>query len=169
MLLDGTLAAYLSSGKDPPKELAREVWQSESRVSLVETKKVGSGVIRYRISGEVLISRVQLRDLLKLAKQIQKQSHQRARDRGGAPARYDSEAFLIEAFRELYEGRSSPKRPAELRERALDAYAKNGHPGGVPSEDWARGKIKKLWTSLGLGNSPGIYRPLSGGWGSEPR
>jgi len=152
MLLDGTLAAYLSRENGPPEELAREVWQSGSQVGLVETKKVAGGVIRYRISGDVVISREELTDLLKLAKQIRKQSDEHARDRGGAPAKYDSEAFLIEAFRQLHDRcRPSPKTPGELQKRALDAYLERGHPGGVPSEDWARSKIKRLWEGLGLG------------------
>ena len=63
----------------------------------------------------------------------------------------DSDAFLIEAFRSLYEATSHPKTEAELRKRALDAYAEAGHPGGTPSEDWARDKIKRLWRHLELG------------------
>jgi hypothetical protein len=71
-------------------------------------------------------------------------------DTGGAPRRFDTEAFLIEAFRVVYET-PPPKTEAELRRRALDAYAEAGHAGGTPSDDWARDKIIRFWRKLNLG------------------
>jgi len=58
---------------------------------------------------------------------------------------------LIEAFRILYEDTPHPKSEADLRKRALNAYAEAGYLGGTPSDDWARDKIKKLSRRLELG------------------
>src|SRR5215212_7223025 len=76
--------------------------------------------------------------------------------RGGAPPKHDAEAFLIEAFRLLYEG-YVPKNAADLRRRALERYweskqALENGPQGLepPSDEWAKRKIRKLWAILGL-------------------
>jgi hypothetical protein len=79
--------------------------------------------------------------------------------RGGAPPKHDAEAFLIEAFRLLYEG-YVPKSPADLRRRALERYweskqvSENG-PQRLepPSDEWAKPKIRRLWAILGLGSN----------------
>ena len=79
--------------------------------------------------------------------------------RGGAPPKHDAEAFLIEAFRLLYEG-YVPKNAADLRRRALERYweskqvSENG-PQRLepPSDEWAKPKIRRLWAILGLGSN----------------
>jgi len=76
--------------------------------------------------------------------------------RGGAPPKHDAEAFLIEAFRLLYEG-FVPESPAQLRRRALERYWEKKAPSGSnaepPSDEWAKPKIRKLWGELGLDRS----------------
>jgi hypothetical protein len=74
------------------------------------------------------------------------------RDPGGRPRQYDGEAFLIEAFRIIYEG-ALPRSQAELRRLALDAYNANSSIEAEknPSDDWAKLKIRRLWHRLELG------------------
>lgn len=75
----------------------------------------------------------------------------RAPNKGGPPTKYDGEAFLIEAFFLLYDG-LQPKTQAELRQSALEAYGKTLGQGEVelPSDEWAKPKIRALWYRLGL-------------------
>jgi hypothetical protein len=45
----------------------------------------------------------------------------------------------------------TPKNRAELRRVALEAYSNTLEEGAEPpSDDWAKPKIRKLWTALGL-------------------
>jgi hypothetical protein len=75
------------------------------------------------------------------------------RNPGGRPAKYDSEAFLIEAFCILWE-EAQPKSQAELRRRTIDAYDANSAIKAKkhPPDDWAKLKIRRLWNRLQLGN-----------------
>lgn len=70
-------------------------------------------------------------------------------DKGGRPPSYDGELFLIEAAKVILDG--VPETQSQLIERALDAYEAACHPGGRPSSDWAKLKIRPLWRRLGLG------------------
>jgi hypothetical protein len=70
----------------------------------------------------------------------------------GAPRRFDGEQLLIEAFRIVWNGPVPPTQ-ARLTELALDAYAAKGLKGGVPSEEWAKPKIRNLWIALDLGRN----------------
>jgi hypothetical protein len=66
----------------------------------------------------------------------------------GRPPRYDADAFLIEAFRIVFENRLKPRTQAELMRLAIAAYAEKKLPGGRPKEDWAKKKVRKLCREL---------------------
>jgi len=73
-------------------------------------------------------------------------------NKGGRPKDHDGEAFLIEAFRIIYEGNPMPTRQAHLVELALEAYSAK-RPAGEepPGLTWAKDKVRKLWKALDLG------------------
>jgi hypothetical protein len=146
LLLNGSLAAYSKTSDQEVKQFPAEFWDDRSSVQLVRSQRIEGDRLVYEVSLKVLLSQVQVKALLEAARSAARQT--RNVDRGGAPPKYDIEAFLTEAFRILYESNPGPKTPAELRRRTLDAYAEKGHAGGVPSEDWARPKISKLWKRL---------------------
>jgi hypothetical protein len=74
------------------------------------------------------------------------------RDPGGRPEKYNTEGFLIEAFRIIYEG-GQPETQADLRRQAIKAYDANRGIRGKkhPSDEWAKPKIRRVWYGLGLG------------------
>jgi hypothetical protein len=150
LLLNGALSAYVQEQSGRLSELPGGAWTDVPIVQLTESERLGPEQIEYRLSAKVLVPRTQVAVLLKLAADVTAQHYRNSRtyDQGGAPPKYDSELSLTEAFRILYESNPAPKTPAELRRRALDAYVQAGHPGGSPSEDWARPKISKLWKRL---------------------
>lgn len=84
-----------------------------------------------------------------------------ARNLGGAPAKHDSDLFLVGAFRLLNEEGFQPKTQMELNQRALDEYAKNrplepdppDPDQQLPTPEWAKKKIRRLWNMLKLGES----------------
>jgi hypothetical protein len=152
LLLRRVLTGYVESDSGSVRQLPQEFWSDGVTAELAETQRYNDKRFEYRLSGKVVVSREQLSTLMDVAAHLQKQdTKNRARDRGGAPPKYDSEAFLMEAFRIVYEGKPTPKTEADLRRRALDAYVEAGLPGGTPSEDWAREKIQKLWRRVRLG------------------
>jgi hypothetical protein len=75
---------------------------------------------------------------------------------GEAPRKYDSEALLVEASRLLYVDGLVPATQAELRKAALEAYCATIDADGrdsaeLPSDEWAKPIIRKLWNRLKLG------------------
>jgi hypothetical protein len=150
LLLNGALSAYVQEQSGRLSELPSEAWADVPTVEITETERLGPGQVEYSLSAKVLVPISQVAVLLNLATALTAQQDRTSRTggQGGAPPKYDSELFLTEAFRILYEGNPAPRTPAELRRRALDAYAEAGHPGGTPSEDWARPKISTLWKRL---------------------
>jgi hypothetical protein len=150
LLLNGTLLGYFQNESGQVAQLPPEFWAEAPAVELTETQRLTGKYVEYQLSGKVMVLREQISVLLKLVANFGSQQgrNSRSRGQGGAPPKYDSEAFLTEAFRILYESNPAPRSPADLRRRALDAYVEAGHPGGAPSEDWARPKILKLWKRL---------------------
>ena len=71
--------------------------------------------------------------------------------RRGRQPTYDFDAFLIEAFRLLYENRPRPTNQAGLMRLTLDAYKRHGYPVGKSADEWGKKKIRKLWRELELG------------------
>ena len=148
LLLDGALTSYANDLDGRIKGLAAEIWDQGSSAEFVCTQQIQGDRVVHAVSSKVLLSRSQFKALIRAAQSISKRSNGTFVDKGGAPPKYDAEAFLTEAFCILYESNPHPNTPAELRGLALDAYAKAGHPGGTPSEAWARPKISKLWKRL---------------------
>lgn len=72
--------------------------------------------------------------------------------RRGRQPTYDSDGFLIEAFRLLYENRARPTTQADLMRRTLDAYKRRGYPVGKSADEWGKKKLRKLWRELELGS-----------------
>jgi hypothetical protein len=68
---------------------------------------------------------------------------------GGRPPKYNWEAFLLEAFRIVWEDNPAPETQAELIRRTLDWYQKNIR-GPTPDPDQCKPKIRRLWTHFGL-------------------
>jgi hypothetical protein len=73
---------------------------------------------------------------------------------GGAPRKYDREAFLIEAFKLIYDG-LVPATQAELRKAAIEAYYANiqiEDSGNAESltDEWAKPLIRRFWNRLEL-------------------
>jgi hypothetical protein len=156
LLLDGSIPSYLATKFGKLHEVSPSCWAEFGESVLRETHWVRrDGALELELSGRIVIPAEHAAALIKLVSAHRDQCRTQPHEVGGAPPKYDGEAFLIEAFRLLYEGKPSPSTPAELRKRALDAYGEAGHAGGVPSEDWARTKIKKLWQRLGLGVARG--------------
>jgi hypothetical protein len=151
LLFAGAIPSYRTSRTGHLSQLPPNYWGEIAELELRETRRLKDGVVEYGILGRIVIPTAQLNELLKLVSSSKEDSHMPHPERGGAPPKYDSEAFLIEAFRIVYESKPTPSTAAELRKRALDAYAEAGHMGGAPGEDWARRKIKRLWQQLGLG------------------
>jgi hypothetical protein len=152
LLLNGALTAYANDLDGRIKKLAAEIWDERSSAEFVHTQQIQGDRVVYAVSTKVLLSRAQIEALVRAAQSFAQRPKGTSVDKGGAPRKYDAEAFLTEAFRILYEGNPAPKTQADLRKRALNAYAEAGHTEGTPSEDWARKKIKRLWTALGLGS-----------------
>jgi hypothetical protein len=69
----------------------------------------------------------------------------------GRHPKYDSDGFLIEVFRIMFEARRRPETQAELIRLASEAYAKARLPGGRPHPDWARKRVSRFSHELGLG------------------
>jgi hypothetical protein len=155
VLLEGVLPSYVESATGKLVAIDPHFWSDRASIQVLETKKISRGAAQYHLSGQVVIPQKELNQLLERVTQFKTQSKPilSSLRKGGAPARYDSEAFLIEAFRILYDSTPAPKTEADLRRRALDAYTEAGHPGGTPSDDWARPKIRSLWKRLSLGST----------------
>jgi hypothetical protein len=153
LLLNGALSAYLQDETGQLTEVRSEFWAEAPTIEVSEKQRFSGKNVEYYLSGKVIVPRAQIAALIKLASEVtsQQDSSGRAQNQGGAPPKYDTEVFLTEAFRILYESNPAPKTAADLRRRALNAYAEGGHPGGTPSEDWARPKIAKLWRRLRSG------------------
>jgi hypothetical protein len=69
------------------------------------------------------------------------------RGRGGAPPKYDWEAFMLEAFRVVYVD-GPPKTQAELIKKVSDWY--QTEIGDPPDAQTAKPRVRKLWVKLGL-------------------
>jgi hypothetical protein len=67
---------------------------------------------------------------------------------GGAPRKYDWEAFLIQAFKLIYEGGPIPAQ-AKLIELTLDWYEANVK-GPVPDLEQCKPKIRRFYKHLGI-------------------
>jgi hypothetical protein len=72
------------------------------------------------------------------------------RGRPGREPKYDNDEFLIEIFRVIYEGRPFPKNKKDLVDRACRAYERARLKSGRPEYEWARKKVRKVWTGLQL-------------------
>jgi hypothetical protein len=151
LLLEGTLRSFATDGHGHFSELPAAFWCATDSIETIERRRVTSVAAEYEFKGKVVVSREQLAILVKLAADasLRRSELKNTEDRGCAPRKYDSDAFLIEAFRIIYDPRiPMPQTPAELRRRVSDAYAELGY--GTPSEDWAREKINRLWDALGI-------------------
>ncbi|MBB3020843.1 hypothetical protein FHR70_003931 [Microvirga lupini] len=153
LLLKGALQGYFENESGSLSSLPPEFWDERPTVEVTETQRITDQHIEYQLSGKVVVPRKQITVLAKLSADYERRNsvYDQARNRGGAPTKYDAEAFLMEAFRILYESNPAPKTEADLRRRALDAYVEANCAGGAPSEDWARPKIRKLWKRLRAG------------------
>jgi hypothetical protein len=151
LLLEGTLRSFVADEHGGFSELSAAFWEASSSMETMESRRFTSAGAEYKFTGKIVVTREQLSTLVKLASDgaLRASESKKTTDRGGAPRKYDSDAFLIEAFRIIYDPAiPMPKTPAELRNRVCDAYAELGH--GTPSEDWAREKINRLWDALGI-------------------
>ena len=99
----------------------------------------------------MLLPRRQVAALLRLASKI-KSEGRRDTENPGDVGEVRQRGLFDWASRLLFDRKLNPRMPADLWRGALDAYVEAGHPGGVPSEDWARKKIKRLWFAPGLGD-----------------
>ena len=114
MLLDGTLAAYIQANSGQIEALSPETWTEGTLVDVTERKRVTGDVLECQVSGKVLLPRRQVAALLRLASKIKSEGRRDPENPGGRPAKYDSEAFLIEAFRLLFDRKLNPRMPADL-------------------------------------------------------
>jgi hypothetical protein len=142
LLLEGTLRSFVTDEHGRFCELPAAFWEANDSIETVERSRLTAVGTEYEFKGKIVVSREQLSILVKLASDaaLSRSELKKSGDRGGAPRKYDIEAFLIEAFRIIYDTTMPmPETSADLRKRVSDAYAELGL--GTPSEDWAREKI----------------------------
>jgi hypothetical protein len=121
LLLRGALTGYIETESGHMEQVPPEFWTEGSTIEVTEMHRVKGERVEYQLSGTVLISREQVTQLQNLAVEVTSKKETQSRNRGGAPTKYDGEAFLTEAFRILYENSPAPRTAADLRRRALDA------------------------------------------------
>ena len=152
MLLDGTLAAYIQANSGQIEALSPETWTEETHVDVTERKRVTGDVLDNQVSGRCFYQEGRLQLCCVWPRRLRAKGAATLKTRGDDRRGTTARPFSIEAFRLLFDRKLNSRMPADLWRGALDAYVEAGHPGGVPSEDWARKKIKRLWFAPGIGD-----------------
>jgi hypothetical protein len=163
-LYKGTLQGYfIPSFGGEPREMEKEFWSSRKGTSAAQWGEAflvfdtePDGYASFFVKTENFLELASADPLMRIEPSATKNKasvRERRPSIGGAPKKFDATAFLIEAFKLLYQG-VSPRTQAELRRCALDAYsAKFPDPADAPSEEWAKPLIRQLWNELELGNN----------------
>lgn len=160
-LASGTLPGYLlipDSGKII--QLKPEAWIAvgadstgrDGRLSVSYLDEYGFGLVRTQELDNVLAGRRARPDAPE-TNLAQATGARSAVNKGGAPPKFDGEALLIEAFKLLYEDGLRPETQTDLRKLALEKYAQGRPEQEIPSDEWAKPKIRALWNELKLGKN----------------
>ena len=165
LLLSGRLQAWCADAVGNITRIDPGHWTSEhARLALDENEVRTGPVFRgKRSEGRPVFLEADLDQLLPtfeqrrtaaasqgLVKNLPPLFEQVRLDKGGSKALYDEIGFLIEAFKLIYESPEPPASQADLIRKALDAYQQKGLKGGIPSAEWPKGLVRRLWKELGF-------------------
>jgi hypothetical protein len=151
---DGKLSSYLETKKGKIRKISKQDWLAPHGAVLVAVERDSRREIitvlgpEGYVSGRVVVREVDIEKFLAPANVDEKSTPSRG---PGRDPKYDSDGFLIEVFRIMFEGRRRPETQAELIRLASGAYANAHLPGGKPHYDWAKKKVSRVWRELGLG------------------